>query len=387
MTVKKDAARGTWSFVIDLPPVAGKRQQMYRRGFATKKEAQAAETHQLGEIARGTFVRPARVTLERFLVDEWLPAKVSTLKPSTAASYALMTNSYVVPFIGGAELSAVDGAMLNALYAKLLTEGRRGRSGEAGTGLSPKSVRNVHGMLHRAFKDAVRWRRVAVNPVDAADQPRKLSPEMSVWTAEQIRRFVDHATGDRHAAVWRLFALTGMRRGEVLGLRWSDVDLDAARLSIRQTVVEMSTGIVVGTPKSSAGVRTIALDAATVSALRRWRRAQLEERMLMGEGWQDDDDRVATEPDGSAVHPNTLSRRFKMMCKAADLPPIRLHDVRHSYATAALSSGVNVKVVSKRLGHADIAVTLRVYAHVLPGDDEAAASAVAAFIDAPVITS
>jgi integrase len=381
MTVKRDATRGTWSFVIDLPAVAGKRQQMYRRGYATKKEAQTAETQQLAEIARGTFVRPARVTVERYLVDEWLPAKVSTLKPSTAASYALMTNSYVVPFIGGAELSKVDGAMLNALYAKLLTEGRRGRSGQAGTGLSPKSVRNVHGMLHRAFKDAVRWRRVAVNPVDAADQPRRVSPEMSVWTAEQIRRFVDHAADDRFGAVWRLFALTGMRRGEVLGLRWSDVDLDASRLSIRQTVVEMSTGIVVGTPKSSAGVRTIALDPATVAALRRWRKVQLEERMLMGEGWQDGDDRVATEPDGSAVHPNTLSRRFKMMTKDAALPAIRLHDVRHSYATAALSSGVNVKVVSKRLGHADIAVTLRVYAHVLPGDDEAAASAVAAFID------
>ncbi len=387
MTVKKDTTRGTWSFVIDLPPVAGKRQQMYRRGFATKKEAQAAQTHHLAEIDRGTFVRPARVTLERYLVDEWLPAKVSTLKPSTAASYALMTNSYVVPYIGGAELSKVDGAMLNVLYAKLLAEGRRGRSGVAGTGLAPKSVRNVHGMLHRAFKDAVRWRRVAVNPVDAADQPRKVSPEMSVWTVEQIRQFVDQAASGRSGAAWRVFAPTGMRRGEVLDLRWADVDPDAARLSIRQTVVEMSAGIVVGTPKSSAGVRTIALDPATVSALRRWRKTQLEERLLMGEGWLGDDDRVVTEPDGSAVHPNTLSRRFRMLCKVADLPAIRLHDVRHSYATAALSSGVNVKVLSKRLGHADIAVTLRVYAHVLPGDDEAAASAVAAFIDAPVITS
>ncbi|HUF98449.1 MAG TPA: tyrosine-type recombinase/integrase, partial [Ilumatobacter sp.] len=133
--------------------------------------------------------------------------------------------------------------------------------------------------------------------------------------------------------------------------------------------------------KSSADVRTISLDAATVATLKRWRTAQKAERLLMGEGWQGGHDRVVTEPDGSPVHPNTLSRRFKALCVAADLPAIRLHDVRHSYATAALAAGVPVKVLSARLGHADVGVTLKIYAHVMPGDDEAAADTVAAFID------
>lgn len=134
----------------------------------------------------------------------------------------------------------------------------------------------------------------------------------------------------------------------------------------------------VGTPKSAAGSRRVALDAATMAALRAWKAEQAAERLLMGAGWQGGHDLVATEPDGSAIHPQVFSRRFAAVVKRVGLPPIRLHDVRHSYATAALAAGVPVKVLSKRLGHADIAVTLRVYAHVMPGDDEAAAELVAA---------
>ncbi len=379
MTVKKDTKRGTWSFVLDLPAVGGKRQQMYRRGFKTKKDAERAEAAVIADMARGTFVRPARVTVERFLVDEWLPAKVPALKPSTAASYAQMVSAYVVPLIGAVELGQVDGAMLNAMYAKLLAVGRTGASGRSG-GLSAKSVRNIHGLLHRAFKDAVRWRRLAVNPADSADQPRLATPEMRAWSSEHLGAFITATADDRLGPIWRLFATTGMRRGEVMGLRWSDIDLDAKRVTIRQTRSMAGDRPTIGTPKTTAGTRVVALDDGTALALRRWRKSQAAERLLMGEGWQGGHDLVVTEPDGSALHPQVLSRRFHAATKAAGLPVIRLHDVRHSYATAALGAGVPVKVLSRRLGHADIAVTLRVYAHVLPGDDEAAAATAAAFI-------
>lgn len=380
MTVKKDLKRGTWSFVVDLPAVAGKRQQIRRRGFKLKKDAEKAEAAIVADVARGTYIRPARVTVEQFLIDEWLPAKTSGLKPSTASSYEQMIRSYVTPRIGAAAIADVDGAMLNALYADLLANGRTGASGRTGP-LSPKTVRNVHGMLHRAFKDAVRWRRLAVNPADAADQPRKQTPEMKVWTAEQLRAFVDHSADDRLGAVWRLFAFTGMRRGEVVGLRWTDVDLTAKRLTIRQTITMAGDRPEVGTPKTSAGARTISLDPDTVAVLKRWRKSQTEERLLMGAGWQGaEHDLIVTEPDGSPIHPQVLTRRFHAATKAAKVPQIRLHDVRHSYATAALNSGVPVKVLSQRLGHADIAVTLRVYSHVLDGDDEAAATLAASFI-------
>jgi integrase len=204
---------------------------------------------------------------------------------------------------------------------------------------------------------------------------------MVVWSADELRRFVVSTSDDRVGTIWRLFAFTGMRRGEVVGLRWADIDLDGGRLTVRQTISMAGDRPNVGTPKTSAGRRVIALDAGTVAALRRWRKEQTEERLRMGAGWQGaDHDLIATEPDGTMVHPQVLTRRFGVAVKAAGLPTIRLHDVRHSYATAALASGVHVKVLAQRLGHADISVTLRVYSHVMPGDDEAAAAA-AAFIE------
>jgi integrase len=254
MSVKKDQQRGTWYFVVDVAGVDGRRHQHKKRGFATKKLAEAAEAIVVAEQARGTFVRPSRGTVEAFLIDEWLPAKVATVKPSTAASYRQMIRSYVVPRLGALELGKVDGATLNALYAELLANGRTGASGRSG-GLSAKSVRNVHGLLHRALRDAVRWRRLAVNPCDAADQPRKDTPEMRVWSATHLGRFVAASASDRLGAAWRLSATTGMRRGELLGLRWSDLDLDAATATIRQTITMVGDRPEVGTPKSRAGAR------------------------------------------------------------------------------------------------------------------------------------
>ena len=325
-------------------------------------------------------MRPGRVTLERFLLDEWPPAKVSTLKPSTASGYAQTISAYIAPRIGALDLVKVDGGVLNAMYADLLANGRTGGCGRSG-GLSAKTVRNVHGLLHKAFKDAVRWRRLTVNPCDAADQPRKNEPEMKVWTSEQLGRFIATTADDRLGDVWRLFSTTGMRRGEVLGLRWADVDLAGKRLTVRQVRTMTSSGVIVGTPKTKAGVRRMALDDGTVSALKRWKRAQSEERLVMGEGWQGaEHDLVVTEHDGSPLHPKALTRRFHSSTKRGGLPIIRLHDIRHSYATAALAAGVPVKVLSQRLGHADVSMTLRVYAHVLPGDDEAAAALVASVI-------
>jgi integrase len=377
--IYRDPTRRTWFFVIDLPAAGGRRRQMWRRGFPTKKAAAEALAVVAAEQARGTFVRPSRVTVHRFLADEWLPAKAAALKPSTAAAYRQMIESYIAPRIGDLPLAKVDGSVLNALYADLLANGRTGASGRIG-GLSPKTVRNVHGVLHRAFKDAVRWRRLAVNPCDAADQPRRAGPEMRVWTPSELGRFIAATEHDRLGAVWRLLATTGLRRGELAGLRWSDVDLSAGRLTIRQTMTMVDGRPQVGTPKSTAGARSVALDASTVAALRAWKRRQAEERLAMGAGWQDSAGLVVTEPDGSPVHPQVLSRRFTATSKRAGLPAIRLHDVRHSYATAALGAGVGVKVLSQRLGHADVGVTLRVYAHVLPGDDEAAAETVAAVL-------
>jgi integrase len=246
-------------------------------------------------------------------------------------------------------------------------------------GLAPKTVRNVHGVLHAALRDAVRWGYLPRNIAAGADLPKSVTPEMHVWNPEQLRAFLEHVRRDSLYAAWLLFATTGMRRGEVTGLRWIDVDLEAGRVSPRRPRVVVNHEVVASEPKTAKGRRSLALDPATVAALREHRTRQLEQRLAVGPRWQDSG-LVFTWPDGRAIHPERFSRWFEQHARAAGLPKIRLHDVRHSYATAALAAGVPAKVVSERLGHANVAITMDTYSHVLPGLDAQAAGTVARLI-------
>jgi integrase len=220
---------------------------------------------------------------------------------------------------------------------------------------------------------------VARNVAAAVDLPKGMAPEMHVWSPEQLRAFLDHARRDRLYAAWLLFATTGMRRGEVAGLRWPDVDLEAGRVSPRRPRVVVNYEVHVSEPKTAKGRRSMALDPATVAALRQHRARQAEERLAVGPRWHDSG-LVFTWPDGRPLHPERFTKWFQQIVRAAGLPRIRLHDVRHSYATAALAAGIPAKVVSERLGHATIAITMDTYSHVLPGLDAQAAGTVARLI-------
>ena len=196
---------------------------------------------------------------------------------------------------------------------------------------------------------------------------------MRAWTAEELRTFTTATSTHRWAGIWALLATTGMRRGEVLGLRWSDVDLDAGTVTIRATRIRFGSTTATSSPTTARGNRTIAIGPKTCAALRAWKRTQTEERLFCGSAWQDTDGLVVTVANGSAPNPEAFSNLFRRLVRQHGLSPIRLHDLRHSYATAALAAGVPVKVLSQRIGHADVGVTLAVYTHVLPGDDEDAA--------------
>jgi integrase len=245
---------------------------------------------------------------------------------------------------------------------------------------SPKTVRHVHTLLHKALNDAVRWGHLARNPASLAEAPRPRTPEMHVWTAEQLRTFLHEVERERLYAAWLLLITTGMRRGEVLGLTWENVDLRAGRLSVVHslTVVDYHR-VAMLEPKTAKGRRSVALDPATIDALRAHRKQQLEERMVAGPTTQDSG-LVFTRPSGAPIHPEYVSRRFTQLSRRAGLPRIRLHDLRHSYATAALTTGISAKVVSERLGHSSVSITLDIYSHVLPSIDEEAANTVASFI-------
>jgi integrase len=199
---------------------------------------------------------------------------------------------------------------------------------------------------------------------------------MKTWTAAELRRFLAHVEGERLYGAWVVAATTGMRRGEVLALRWRDVDLTLGRLSISQQVTTLGNRPVVSSPKTAKSRRLVALDPATVEALRGHRVAQAEERLLMGPGYRDED-LVFAWPDGRPIHPDVFSQWFDRHLQAAGLPRIRLHDLRHTHATLALAAGIHPKVVSERLGHSTISITPDTYSHVSPGLQEEAAVRVA----------
>jgi integrase len=368
MSVKKDAKRGTWFYVVDLPPAGGKRQQVRRRGFKTKKEALAAERDVLADIGSGRYVRPARGTLAEYLTDTWLPSRRVNLRPSTVLGYEKVIRRRIVPYIGDAEMSSLDAATLEHLYATLLMSG-----GADGGSLSPKTVANAAGVLSIALGDAVRLKLLPHNVANDARLPSQKPREMSAWTEEEAGAFLAMVAEDRMFPLWRLVLATGMRRGELCGLRWRDVDLPSGSITIASTRV-VAARVETGAPKTRAGARVVSLDSATTAALSAWRRRQAEERLRAGEAWQDLG-LVFVDELGEPPHPETISRWWREAIARAGARPIRLHDARHTAATIMLRSGIPVKVVAQRLGHADVAVTMRVYQHVTAQDDAAAADA------------
>jgi integrase len=349
-------------------PATGRTKQVWKGGFRTKREAEDELKEIVRQVDAGTYARPTKVTLNEFLTDQWLPAAKATIRPTTLSMYCTYIEAHIVPGIGGTQLRALAPSQLNVLYADLLDHGRRDGKG----GLSNRSVRIVHVILHRALRDAQKWGLVPRNVAELADPPQDHSPEKEVWTPEQVGTFLASVEDDRLSALWRLAAATGMRRGELLGIRWSDVDLERGSVTITQNVVVVDHQPAISAPKTAAGRRTISLDPDTVAAMRRHWARQAEERLAWGPDWPDTD-LCFTREDGTVLHPERITKWFEQRRKLAKLPRMSFHGLRHAHATALLRGGVPIRVVSQRLGHASVTVTLAIYAHVLPGDDEAAA--------------
>jgi integrase len=355
---------------LDPDPATGRRRQKWHSGYRTKREAERARVDLLSKFDRGEYVEPSHQSLGEFL-EEWLRAIEPTLRPSAFDSYARNVRNHVIAHIGSVRLTKVDAGTLNGLYAYLLANGRRrpsrtgrgyrpevveravqlraegltmaataewlrselaeadhitkdtlasllrrhanGQEVEVASGLDGRTVNYVHTIIHRAMKDAVRWGRLARNPADAADPPRggQKSDGFQSWDAATLRDFltVSATLGDRLHALWVLLATTGMRRGEALGLRWSDVDLDAARLRVVQTMIQIGNKVTISEPKTARGRRPIALDAGTVAVLREHRRRALEDRMLVGPDFEDRG-LVFHHPDGSCLRPDAVSATF-----------------------------------------------------------------------------
>jgi integrase len=247
--------------------------------------------------------------------------------------------------------------------------------------LSPSSVRHVHVVAHRALRDAMRNDLVQRNAAAAATPPRVVRKELSVWSAEQTRVFLASVEDDRLFAAWWLLSTTGLRRGEVLGLRWRDLNLDTRRLAVVRSLTQRGTELAFTEPKTKRGRRSLALDECMVAILDAHRRRQLEERLMLGLGRPAADGLIFTDGLGEPLRPDSFSQIFDRHNRDLDLPRIWLHDLRHTAATLMLASGANVRTVSERLGHASTPFTMDVYAASVPALEEETAAKVAALLE------
>ena len=357
-TVRKPRTPGgTWSYRLDLDAGPdGTRRQKQVGGFATRRDAQAALNEALTATQHGTYVAPSRQTLAEFL-EVWLEGLRFELAVTAWTNYSEVAHRYVIPYLGHRRLLELTPVQIKAWHTELRSRGRRN-----GGALSARSVQLAHRVLHRALADAVRWHLLPNNPASAARAPKVERTEMQVWSVEEAARFLAAVAGARLSALWVLALHTGLRRGELAGLRWKDLDLAEGSLTVAQQRTTAAYQVVVAAPKARSN-RQLTLAVPTVEALRTHRSTQRRERLAAGPAWEDSG-YVFVDELGRPYHPQRLRVMFEQACKATGLPAIRLHDLRHTMATLALQAGVHPKVVQEQLGHSGIEVTLDIYSHV-----------------------
>jgi integrase len=367
----------SWGYIVDIGTRPdGRRKRRVRTGFATKQEAEAALGGFLTDREEARPVVDDRITVHAFLMDTWLPTIKMSIEATTWEGYREKITAYVLPRIGDVKLAELTAPTLNWLYADARKKGRI-RGDEP---LALKSVREIHVALHRALEDAVRWNYLRENPATRANPPSATAVRnarkqaIRTWTAEQVEQFATQIADHPFFALWLLAASTAMRRSELLGLRWRDLDLARALLAVRQVLVVVDgKAHFKDAPKSQHGYRTIRIPGTAVRELARLRELQTEQRGTAKE-WADHD-LVFCRPDGDPWHPDYVTEAIRKLILASGLPRIRpLQDLRHTHATLLLADGENAKVVQERLGHHSHSFTADTYQHVMPGMDEAAAA-------------
>lgn len=356
---------------LERDPATGKRHRKWIGGYQTKREAQKVLTEKLHEMQTGTYVEPAKETVGEYLT-RWLEDKRAQIRPSTYRVYEWLLRVHIRPGIGSVELSKLRPQHLQRLYTTLL-------SGESGKRpISARTVLHIHLVIHEALERAVRWGLVGRNVADAVDPPRPEQYRGGVWTPEEAGRFLRRAQEDepRWYVAFVLAIMTGMRKGEILALRWRDIDFDHGIARVNQTAYPApGGGVYFQEPKTDRSRRAVALSPETVQALLGHRDMQKKDREFYGGEYQDHD-LIVCRDDGRPMPARSLDHIFERLVKRAGVPRIRFHDIRHTHASLLLSQGVHPKIVSERLGHSTVNITMDLYSHILPGIQEQVAAQV-----------
>ncbi len=367
---------GTWYLRVELPRDANGHRQRRREAFAgNKAEAQRRLRELIREVESGGYADGARLTFGA-LAERWLATVEHRVGARTFASYRAHVRLYIVPALGNLRADALRPAHVEKALATWATGGRHDR--ERGS-LSQRSVAHIFNTLRSVCRWAVKMGVLLRNPAEAVDSPRVDRREMRALDLAGIAQLVAAARGSELEHPIAVALGTGLRRGELLGLRWADVDLDRARLSVKRSVETVAGVTRTKPPKTSRSARTISLPPSIVEILRRRRAEQRERRVSLGLG-RDDAGWIFTRADESAWEPGAFSLLFARLVKRAKLPHIRFHDLRHSFGTLALASGVDLKTVSNALGHSAISTTANVYLHAVESLERDAAARIDALI-------
>jgi integrase len=345
----------SYAIVVDIGrDENGRRKQKWISGFKTKKDAEKMLAEVISQIEKGQFIEEKDITVEEYL-KYWLDSYAKTnTAPRTYIRYTELAN-HIIRHLGGFMVQKLKPLHIQQFYSSLLKERK----------LSNSTILKIHRMFHLALKHAVQWQLINHNPLDAVTSPKPEKIEMKTWDVETANKFLETIKDDIIYIPVLLALQTGMRQGEIAALKWDDVDLEDGYIAVRNTLQKINGKFILKEPKSKKSIRTIALMEITITELKKHRRKQAEMILAMGEKYKNENF-VCTWEDGRPLDPSYISKKFFKLVKKYNFPYIRFHDLRHTHATMLLQEGVHPKIVSERLGHSTINITLDVYSHVLP---------------------
>lgn len=346
----------SWSFTVDVgkDPRTGKRKQKTQSGFKTKKEAQNALAEMVTHVDKGIYIESSKRKFKEFTLEYIENIYYAKVKASSYEAAINIINNQILPWFGDVELDKIDQFLVHQFYRE-----------KKESGLSSSYIQRMHELIRMLLRVAFKWELIKKDVAALIEPPRIEKKQMSVWNVEQVNEYLKFTKHSRYHPVFFLAAYTGMRKGEIIALHWDDIDFEAKTISVNKTLYKISSGFLLQEPKTKSSVRTIYMDEDIERVLKKQKVKQNLEKLKNG-GVYEDKNLVFAQETGGYILPSAVNGLFGRFIKQAGMPHIRFHDLRHTHATILLGMGVNPKIVSERLGHSSVQMTLDTYSHVMP---------------------
>jgi integrase len=349
----------TYTYILDVgrDPITGKRKQKTKGGFLRKKDAEAALRKILSEIDDNKYVEPSTENFASF-IDKWFTSHYQKrIKETTASNRRNLLDVHLIkenPF-ANKPISKITTFDIDAFYSLKIDQE-----------YSTSYIRKMHQMLNQAFQQAVKWKKISSNPATDASPPSVKTEEIRIWSLDEINTFLGNCRNENHHITFLLAIYTGMRRGEILGLKWTDIDFDKKIIKVERSLAYIpEKGYILTSVKTKASKRQIPIPRIVIKELLKHLEVQSAQKLRLGESYNDLGLVICNET-GNLQDPRNIIRIFRRLCTSADVNPIRFHDIRHTHASILISEGVDIVKVSKRLGHANPKITLGIYSHLVP---------------------